>query len=180
MSSPIMIENLADDPFVQQLRQPLPELSVTPEPMPQMYPVPPTNFYGSPPANQYPLQTPQPYYMQPSAAFTPVRSRHSTNPQPLIPPYYQTPQQPPQHFFPPPTGDNYPMYGHTFATSPYRTAPSTPRQLPLYQHYYPASPISLGYGTEPRRHPQLTDLRNASPSGGYITNSTNSPTPVSI
>jgi hypothetical protein len=170
-----MIENLANDPFVQQLRQPLPELSVTPEPM---YPVQPINFYGSPPRSQYPLQTPQPYYMQPSAAFTPVISRHAIprqlSAQPMSPRYYPTPQ----HFFPPQIADNYPIYGQTFDAPQYRTAPPTPRQLstPLYQQLFPASPVS--YGTGPRRHPQQTDLRNTSPSGGYITTSTNSPTPV--
>jgi hypothetical protein len=114
MSSPIMAENMTNDPFIQHLRQLPPELSVTPEPMSQqMYPVQPTNFYVPPPGSQYPLQMPQPYYMQPisPAAFTPVRSRQPTMPrqssaQPLSPQYYPSSQQP---FFPPPIADNYPM-----------------------------------------------------------------------
>ncbi|KAI6191238.1 TMC family-containing protein [Aphelenchoides bicaudatus] len=185
MCSPVMQQNMANDPLVQRLSQPLPELSVTPEPQ-QMYPIQPTNFYGTPPLGQYPLQIPQPYYAQQSpAAFTPVRARQSTVPrqssaQPAY--YYQQPMTPPsipQRFFPPPIGENYPMYDHTF--SPYhstRTAPSTPRQLtsPLYQQYYP--PMSAGYNTEPRHLPLRADPRNISPpSGGYITGSTNSPTP---
>jgi hypothetical protein len=108
MSSPIM----ANDPLAQRFSQPLPELSVTPEPQ-QLYPVQPANFYGTPPVAQYPLQMPQPYYMQAPAAFTPVRSRQSTIPrqssaQPISPMYYQQPMTP-QQFFTTPVAENYPM-----------------------------------------------------------------------
>lgn len=192
MSSPIMAENLANDPFIQRLRQPLPELSVTPEPQ-QMYPVPPTNFYGPPPlpAGRYPIQMPQPYYMQPQSPFTPVKSRQFTTPpgvQPVTPLYYQPSLPEQQQFFLPPIADNYPMqvhvnsiitnqlrYSHTF--SPYRTAPPTPRQFtsPIYQQYYPSAPMSAGYNAEPG-----TDPRNPSPSGYITGGSTSSPTPVTF
>ncbi|KAI6226942.1 TMC domain-containing protein [Aphelenchoides besseyi] len=162
MSSPLMPEHLENDPFVQRLRQ-MPTMSVTPEPS-NFRPVNPYAAYNAPP-----IQNPQPYYMTPlTPTFSPVRPRNTTRFSSLQPPTPQLQsarQTPQQQFFPSPTIENYSTPPPPGNYSPYRASQQrTP--IPIYSPDH--------YNTEPR---YSADPRNITPSGGYISGNTNSPTP---
>ncbi|KAI6243746.1 TMC domain protein [Aphelenchoides fujianensis] len=164
MASPLMPDNLENDPFVQRLRQ-TSALSATPEPPNfRAVPVDPFAAYNAPP-----LQNPQPYYMTPmtplTPTFSPVRPRNAARFSSLQPPtpQLQSARAAPQQFFAPPfVGPDAYVTPAPATYSPYRS-PQQRTPLPIYPS---------GYGTEPRFS---SDPRNTSPSGGY--QSGNSPTP---